>query len=209
MAGRIGRLGPVSTSRLETFSDGVLAIVITVMVLELKVPDEHTLHALWSQSGLGLVTYVLSFVYVGIYWNNHHHLFQVVDRVTGSVLWANLGLLFAISLFPFTTSWMDESRLALVPVVTYGVNLLGAAIAYLVLQQRIARAPGQRDRMQEVFGRTAKEIASPVLYVVGIAVAFVAPWLGFATYTVVALLWLVPDRRVERYLEANADRAAG
>ena len=196
----------MSTSRLEAFSDGVLAIIITVMVLELKVPGEpYTLHTLWHESGLGLLTYLLSFVYIGIYWNNHHHMFQVCERINGSVLWANLSLLFVLSLYPFTTAWMDESRLARTPVVVYGVNLLAAGTAYFILQHFMARVPGNEARMREVFGRTGKEIASILLYVVGIALAFVEPWLAMVPYAAVALMWLVPDRRVERWLEARAD----
>jgi uncharacterized membrane protein len=194
------------TGRLEAFSDGVLAIIITVMVLELKVPGEpYTLHHLWHVSGIGLMTYLLSFVYIGIYWNNHHHLFQVCDRIDGTVLWANLGLLFALSLYPFTTSWLDESRLARTPVVLYGVNLLAAGTAYYLLQHFMARVPGNGERMREVYGRTGKEIASIVLYLVGIALAFVVPWLALVPYTIVALTWLVPDRRVERYLAEHGD----
>jgi len=195
----------MSTGRLEAFSDGVLAIIITVMVLELKIPDEepYDLNNLIHTSGLGLLTYLLSFVYVGIYWNNHHHLFQLCDRINGAVLWANLGLLFSLSLYPFTTAWMDESHLARTPVVIYGVNLLMAATAYYFLQHFMARVPGQGEVMREVFGRTVKEIASLVLYVVGIALAFVEPWLGLVPFTIVAITWLVPDRRVERYLETH------
>jgi uncharacterized membrane protein len=188
------------TSRLEAFSDGVLAIIITVMVLELKVPTGEHLSDLWHDTGVGLLTYLLSFVFLGIYWNNHHHLFQVSDQIDGIVLWANLGLLFALSLFPFTTAWMDESRLARTPVVVYGVNLLAAGTAYYLLQHFMARVPGQGDRMREVFGRTRKEGASIALYVAGIALAFVAPWLALLPYAGVAAMWLVPDRRVERYL---------
>ena len=195
----------MSTGRLEAFSDGVLAIIITVMVLELKIPEEepYDLANLIHTSGLGLLTYLLSFVYVGIYWNNHHHLFQLCDRINGAVLWANLGLLFCLSLYPFTTAWMDESHLARTPVVIYGVNLLMAATAYYFLQHFMARVPGQGEVMREVFGRTVKEIASLVLYVVGIALAFVEPWLGLVPFTIVAITWLVPDRRVERYLETH------
>ncbi|MDX6359438.1 MAG: potassium channel family protein [Nocardioidaceae bacterium] len=196
----------MSTGRLEAFSDGVLAIIITVMVLELKVPGEpYSLSTLWQDSGLGLLTYVLSFVYVGIYWNNHHHLFQLCDKINGAVLWANLSLLFSLSLYPFTTAWMDESRLARTPVVVYGVNLLMAATAYFFLQHFMARVPGQGDRMREVFGRTVKEIASLGLYMLGIALAFVTPWLGLVPFALVAITWLVPDRRVERYLEAQGE----
>src|SRR5512141_64663 len=137
------------TSRLEAFSDGVLAIIITIMVLELRVPDEPTLHALGG-SATGFLTYLLSFVYIGIYWNNHHHMFHVVDQVDGAVLWANLHLLFWLSLYPFTTAWMDESGFARTPTVVYGVNLLGAAIAYYALQQRMMRIPLTGPRLRDV-----------------------------------------------------------
>lgn len=193
----------MSTGRLEAFSDGVLAIIITVMVLELHKPEGNSLSDMWHDSGLGLLTYLLSFVYIGIYWNNHHHLFQICERIDGTVLWANLGLLFALSLYPFTTAWMDESRLARTPVVVYGVNLLAAGTAYFFLQHFMARVPGNKERMREVFGRTGKEIASIVLYVVGIALAFVEPWLALVPYASVACMWLVPDRRVERYLATH------
>jgi uncharacterized membrane protein len=196
----------MSTGRLEAFSDGVLAIIITVMVLELKVPGEpYSLHTLWHDSGLGLLTYLLSFVYIGIYWNNHHHMFQIVDYVDGSVLWANLHLLFWLSLYPFTTSWLDESHVALTPTVVYGVNLLGAAVAYYVLQRRMLRIPGAGDRLREALGRDLKGKLSPVIYIGGILLAFVEPWLGLVPFVVVALIWLVPDPRVEHYLANNRE----
>jgi uncharacterized membrane protein len=193
----------MSTGRLEAFSDGVLAIIITVMVLELREPGGDHLSDLFHDSGLGLLTYLLSFIYIGIYWNNHHHLFQVCDRINGTVLWANLGLLFALSLYPFTTKWMAESDLARTPVVVYGVNLLAAGTAYYLLQHFMARVPGNAGRMREVYGRTGKEIASIVIYVLGIVLAFVEPWLAMVPYAAVAVLWLVPDRRVERWLAAQ------
>ena len=195
----------MSTGRLEAFSDGVLAIIITVMVLELKPPDGEDLHALVHTSGLGLLTYVLSFVYIGIYWNNHHHMFQVVGYVDGSVLWANLHLLFWLSLYPFTTAWLDDSHVALTPTVVYGVNLLGAAIAYYVLQLRMLRLPVTGDRLREVLGRDLKGKLSPVIYLIGLGLAVVKPWLGLVPFVVVALMWLVPDRRVERYLAVHRD----
>jgi TMEM175 potassium channel family protein len=194
----------MSTGRLEAFSDGVLAIIITVMVLELKPPDGDTLHALVHTSGLGLLTYLLSFIYIGIYWSNHHHMFQIADYVDGSVLWANLHLLFWLSLYPFTTSWLDESHVARTPTVVYGVNLLGAAIGYYVLQLRMLRLPVTGSRLREVLGRDLKGKLSPVIYLVGIGLAFLEPWLGLVPFVVVALIWLVPDRRVERYLATNA-----
>ena len=189
------------TSRLEAFSDGVLAIIITIMVLELRVPEAPTLHAL-EDSATGFLTYLLSFVYVGIYWSNHHHMFQVVEAVNGAVLWGNLHLLFWLSLFPFTTAWVDETSFARTPVVVYGLNLLLAAIAYFVLQLAIFRVPGGAG-LREALGRDSKGKVSPLLYLTGIALAFVTPWLGVAVFTAVAVMWLVPDRRVERYLAAR------
>ena len=191
------------TNRLEAFSDGVLAIIITIMVLELQVPEGPTWHDLQG-SFTGLLTYLLSFVYVGIYWNNHHHMFQLTRRVTGAVLWANLALLFCLSLFPFTTAWMDESDFAETPMVTYGVNLLAAAVAYYVLQITIMRAERDAPLLADALGRDFKGKASPVLYVLGIVLSFVNPFIGLALYTVVAIMWLVPDRRLERYVEQHA-----
>jgi TMEM175 potassium channel family protein len=188
------------TSRLEAFSDGVLAIIITVMVLELNVPEGDHLADLWHETGVGLLTYVLSFVYIGIYWSNHHHMFQIVDYVDGSVLWANLHLLFWLSLYPFTTAWLDESKVALTPTVVYGVNLLAAAIAYYVLQLRMMRVPVAGPRLRDVVGNDLKGKLSPVIYLVGILLAFVEPWLALIPFVIVALMWLIPDRRVERYL---------
>ena len=194
----------METSRLEAFSDGVLAIIITIMVLELNVPEGHTLSDLWDESGLSMLTYLLSFVYIGIYWNNHHHLFQITQRVDGIVLWANLHLLFWLSLYPFTTAWMDESELARTPTAVYGVNLIGAAIAYFLLMQSIRRLPNS-GHLDEVFGNDIKGKISPVLYLIGIALTFVEPWLGVIPFVVVALIWLVPDRRVERWLKAHEE----
>jgi uncharacterized membrane protein len=188
----------MSTGRLEAFSDGVLAIIITVMVLELKSPEGGEFSDLHS-SATSLLTYLLSFVYIGIYWNNHHHLFQICKTIDGSVLWANLHLLFWLSLYPFTTNWMDEN-FGRASVVVYGVNLLLAAIAFTILQRRMMRMPESRERMREVFGSDLKGKASPILYGLGIALAFVEPWLGLVPFVVVALLWLVPDPRIERYL---------
>ena len=196
----------VRTSRLEAFSDGVLAIIITIMVLELKVPDEPTIQALGG-SATGFLTYLLSFVYVGIYWSNHHHMFQVVERVNGRVLWGNLHLLFWLSLFPFTTAWVDETKFARAPVVVYGLNLLLAALAYYVLQQVIFHVEGGSG-LREALGRDLKGKLSPVLYITGIALAFVSPWLAVLVFTSVAILWLVPDRRVERYLDARESSQA-
>ena len=189
------------TSRLEAFSDGVLAIIITIMVLELRVPEEPTFAAL-GHSATGFLTYALSFVYVGIYWNNHHHMFQVVEQITGSVLWANLHLLFWLSLLPFSTAWMDESGFAQVPTVTYGVNLLLAAMAYYTLQLAIFNG-GSGDRLRAALGRDLKGKLSPLMYITGILLSFVTPWLAVTVFVLAALVWLVPDRRVERYLASE------
>jgi uncharacterized membrane protein len=191
------------SNRLEAFSDGVLAIIITIMVLELDVPEGPTLKDLQPVlSSLG--TYLLSFVYVGIYWNNHHHMFQLVRRITGAVLWANLALLFFLSLFPFTTSWMDESGFARTPLVVYGVNLLGAAVCFTLLQTTIIHAEGPDSLLRDAVQRDRKGKASMVLYVSGIALAFVSTWVSLAVFTVVAIIWLAPDPRLERYLRQHA-----
>jgi uncharacterized membrane protein len=197
----------VRTSRLEAFSDGVLAIIITIMVLELHVPEEPTLHAL-GESSTGFLTYLLSFVYIGIYWNNHHHMFHVVDQIDGLVLWANLHLLFWLSLYPFTTAWMDETDLARTPLVVYGINLLAAAIAYYLLEQAIFRLPGG-GRLKTALGRDLKGKVSPVIYIAGILLAFVNEWAAVACYVAVAVIWLVPDRRVERLLLAGDEPSRG
>jgi uncharacterized membrane protein len=200
----------VRTSRLEAFSDGVLAIIITVMVLELKVPAGHGLGDLIHTTGVGLLTYVLSFVYVGIYWNNHHHMFHLVRRVRGGVLWANLGLLFCLSLFPFTTAWMDDSRFARAPVVIYGLNLLAAAMAYLVLQTVIIRQQGPRSPLRRAVGSDFKGKASPFFYVAGILSALVIDpggrigvGIALACFVAVAILWVVPDRRIDRVVSEH------
>jgi len=192
----------VRTSRLEAFSDGVLAIIITIMVLELHVPEEATWHAL-GESATGFLTYALSFIYVGIYWNNHHHMFQVVEQVSGGVLWANLHLLFWLSLLPFSTAWMDETGFEQIPTIVYGVNLLLAAIAFYTIELTIFAGRGG-DRLREALGRDLKGKLSPLMYLTGIALSFVASWLAVAAFVFAALVWLVPDRRVERFLGAEA-----
>ena len=189
---------------MEAFSDGVLAIIITVMVLGLAVPKGETFVALWRTSGLGLLTYLLSFIYIGIYWNNHHHLFQLRSQVDGTVLWANLHLLFWLSLYPFTTAWLTQTDVALVPTVVYGVNLLCAAIAYTILQSVMVRRPGG-DRLKDALRRDVKGLVSPFLYLLGIGLAFVVPWLGLVPFVAVAIMWLVPDRRIERYLAEHPE----
>jgi uncharacterized membrane protein len=186
-------------NRLEAFSDGVIAIIITIMVLELKVPHGEDLAALAPLLPV-LLSYILSFVYLGIYWNNHHHMLHASRTVTGSVLWANLHLLFWLSLIPFTTGWMGENHFATLPAALYGVVLLMAAIAYWVLQQRIIAAQGEHSLLRQAVGRDWKGKLSPVLYVTGIGLAFLSPWLAVAIYVLVALIWLIPDRRIERVL---------
>ena len=193
------------TGRLEAFSDGVMAIIITIMVLELKVPAGDHLGDLVHTTGIGLLTYLLSFVYVGIYWNNHHHMFHLVRHVAGGVLWANLALLFCLSLFPFTTTWVDESRLARTPVVIYGVNMLAAAIAYFVLQTVIIRQQGVDSPLRRAVGVDLKGKASPVVYLTGILSALfvdrngqVGVGIALACFVAVAILWIIPDRRIDR-----------
>jgi len=186
-------------TRFETFFDGVLAIIITIMVLEMKVPHSAELRALGPILPVFL-SYVLSFVYLGIYWNNHHHMVQAADKVTGSMLWANLHLLFWLSLIPFTTGWMGENHFAPVPAAVYGVVLLMAAIAYFVLQYRIIVSQGKDSLLKRAVGSDWKGRLSPLLYVAGIVLAFVSQWLAIAIYVLVALMWLIPDRRIERVL---------
>jgi uncharacterized membrane protein len=194
----------VSTGRLEAFSDGLMAIIITNMVLELRVPDGPTFHDL-GQSATGLLTYLLSFVYVGIYWNNHHHFFHLVRRVGGGVLWANLALLFCLSLLPFTTAWMDESAFASPPVLVYGVNLLMCAVAWHVMQLAVFRTEGTTSLARRAVGADIKGKISPFVYLAGIASAVVLPALAVGVYTIVAVMWLVPDRRFERAASGSAD----
>ncbi len=186
-------------NRLEAFSDGVLAIVITVMLLEMKVPSGAGLDALRPLLPLFL-SYVLSFLYVGIYWNNHHHMMHVASTVNGAVLWANLHLLFWLSLLPFATGWMGENHFAALPTALYGAVLLGAAIAYSILAHVLAAAAGAQSRLARALGRDLKGHASIVLYALGIALAFAAQWAAQMLYLAVALLWLIPDRRMARVL---------
>lgn len=187
----------VETNRVEAFSDGVLAIAITIMVLELKTPETPDLHGLAAVLPT-LFTYVLSFVYVGIYWTNHHHLMTLTQRVDGPSLWANLNLLFWLSLVPFTTRWMDESALATLPVLVYGVNLLAAAVSYTILQTRLIRIQGTGSRLARAINNDAKGKWSMALYVAGCAGTFLSVWIGVAAYVAVAALWIIPDRRIER-----------
>jgi uncharacterized membrane protein len=185
--------------RLEAFSDGVLAIIITIMVLELKVPHGAELQSLQPLLPV-LLSYVLSFIYVGIYWNNHHHLFQAVKHINGAALWANLHLLFWLSLFPFVTGWMGENHFAPWTVILYGVVLIMAAVAYYVLVRVLLAGHPPDSPLTRAIGSDFKGRVSVVLYAAGIGLTFLNPWLGIALYLGVALMWLVPDRRIEKTL---------
>jgi uncharacterized membrane protein len=186
-------------NRLEAFSDGVIAVIITIMVLEMKVPhgtgfsDLHELIPVF-------IAYVLSFIYTGIYWNNHHHMFHAVHRVDGPSLWANLHLLFWLSLLPFVTGWMAENHFATYPVILYGFILLMAAVAYFILARALIRCPAQNPELFHAIGSDFKGKISVVLYALGMGLAFIHPWLGMLPYFAVAMMWLVPDRRIEKTL---------
>ena len=185
--------------RVEAFSDGVIAIIITIMVLEMKVPHGENLEALYPLLPVFL-SYVLSFVYVGIYWNNHHHMLHATSKVTGAILWANLHLLFWLSLVPFTTGWMGENHYAAAPAALYGAVLLMAAIAYVILQQLIIASQGPESILKRAVGGDWKGKVSPFLYATAIGMAFVATRVSLAIYVLVALMWLIPDKRIERTL---------
>jgi len=190
----------MKTTRLEAFSDGVLAIIITIMVLDMKVPHAVELAALKPVLPVFL-SYLLSFIYLGIYWNNHHHLFQAAEEVSGGILWANLHLLFWLSLFPFTTGWMGENHLASIPTAVYGFVLLMAAIAYYILQRTIIAREGRDSVLASAVGGDWKGKLSPVLYFIAIPLAFVSSRIASGLYVFVALLWLIPDPRIEREIE--------
>jgi uncharacterized membrane protein len=187
-------------TRLEAFSDGVIAIIITIMVLELKVPHETTIDALMPIVPVFL-SYVLSFIYLGIYWNNHHHMLHATHRVSGGVLWANLHLLFWLSLFPFTTAWMGENHFAATPTAVYGFGALMAAIAYYILQRTIIGNEGPESTLARAVGTDWKGKLSPVAYLLAIPAAFVHQGISQAIYVLVAIVWLVPDRRIEKVVE--------
>jgi uncharacterized membrane protein len=202
------------TSRLEAFSDGVLAIIITIMVLELRVPEGHGLADLVHTTGVGLLTYLLSFVYVGIYWNNHHHMFHLVERVRGGALWANLALLFCLSLLPFATAWVSESRFERTPVLVYGVNLLAAAVAYLVLQTVIIRQEGAESPLRRAVDSDVKGKLSSALYLAGIVAGLVidrggrlGAGVALSCFVAAAIMWIIPDRRIDRIVREH--QAAG
>ena len=189
----------MNKNRLEAFSDGVFAIIITIMVLELKVPHGTEFSSLKPLIPV-FFSYVLSFIYLGIYWNNHHHMMQTVKKVSGSVLWANLHLLFWLSLIPFVTGWMGENNFAATPMALYGINLLMAAIAYYVLQKMILRIHGRDFILAKAIGRDLKGKMSPVLYTIAILSTFVNDWIAGAIYVLVAFIWLIPDKRIEKTL---------
>ena len=187
----------MGTGRLEAFSDGVIAIIITIMVLELKVPHGTGLEALRPLLP-SFGSYALSFVFIGIYWNNHHHMFHAAERVNGRILWANLHLLFWLSLIPFVTGWAGENGFAALPVALYGTVLLMAGIAYFILARALSTHHGQDSKLALAIGNDTKGIASVVIYAVAIPLSFVATWIAFALYVLVALIWFMPDRRIER-----------
>ena len=190
----------MAKGRLEAFSDGVLAIIITIMVLEMKVPHGSNLDALQPLLPV-FISYVLSFIYIGIYWNNHHHLLQAVNRVSGSALWANVHLLFWLSLVPFATAWMGENHFSLWPVVLYGFILFMAGIAYYILAHCLTGIHGRDSELARALGKDVKGILSVVLYLIGIGLAFINPWLGFSIYSVVAAIWFIPDSRIEKNIK--------
>ncbi len=194
----------MTKGRVEAFSDGVIAILITIMVLELHVPKGTSWHSLDTELPQ-LLAYALSFIYLGIYWNNHHHMFAAVSRVTGGAMWANLHLLFWLSLTPFTTAWMSTNHFPTTPVAFYGMVLLASAIAYYVLQGALIRADGTASQLRVAVSSDVKGKVSPLLYCMGIGLTFVDRWLGVAIYAVVAMIWLVPDRRVERHLASQTE----
>jgi uncharacterized membrane protein len=200
MRGRFTQGEDMGKARLEAFSDGVIAVIITIMVLEMKVPHGSDWQALQPLLPVFL-SYVLSFIYIGIYWNNHHHMLHTVKRVNGSVLWANLYLLFWLSLVPFVTGWMGENHFAALPTSLYGVVLLMAAVAYWILQNCIISVSGGKDSLlAKAVGQDRKGKVSPLMYAIAIPVAFWSQWLAGALYVAVAVMWLIPDKRIERVI---------
>ena len=186
----------MNSSRLEAFSDGVLAIIITIMVLEMKVPHGTDLEALTPLLPVFL-SYILSFIYIGIYWNNHHHMMHAVEKVSGGILWANLHLLFWLSLIPFVTGWVGENHFAELPMAMYGGVLLMAAIAYFILQNRILAVQGKDSLLAKALGKDLKGKASPIIYIIAIVGSFLNPWIAGILYILVAFMWLIPDKRIE------------
>ncbi len=194
----------MNKGRLEAFSDGVMAIIITIMVLEIQAPHGADLAALRPLLP-GFLSYVLSFVYLGIYWNNHHHMLHVTQRVNGAILWANLHLLFWLSLIPFVTAWMGENHFAPVPTALYGMVLFMAAVAYYLLQRAIMASQGRHSLLAEAVGHDLKGKTSPVIYLLAMAAARFYPWFAQALYVLVALMWLIPDRRIERVVAERGE----
>ncbi len=192
----------MTKGRLEAFSDGVLAIIITIMVLELKLPEGDT----WASLKPILpkfLAYIFSFIYIGIYWNNHHHLFQMVKKVNGGILWANLHLLFWLSLMPVATEWIGETRFAKNPVAAYGIGLIMSAVAYTIMENLIIKNEGENSKLKEAIHSKFKEYISIVFYVLGFATSFFYPYIAIGFYYLVALIWLIPDRRIEKSLKEN------
>ena len=189
----------MGTGRLEAFSDGVIAIIITIMVLELKVPHGAELDVLRPLIPV-FISYVLSFVFIGIYWNNHHHMLHAAGKVNGRILWANLHLLFWLSLIPFVTGWMGENHFAALPVALYGAVLLMAGVAYFVLARALATHHGKDSKLAMALGKDTKGRASVAIYAAAVPLSFVNPWIAFALYVVVAIIWFIPDRRIERVI---------
>ena len=194
----------MGTQRLEAFSDGVLAIIITVMLLEIKVPHGDQLKDL-AELTPTLLSYILSFVYIGIYWNNHHHMMHTVNKINGSIMWANMHLLFWLSLVPFATGWMGENHFSKWPMMLYGFCLLMSSIAYFILAQLLIKLHGKNSVIGKAIGRDKKGIISTTLYIVGIAIAFVSPWLSLLMYSVVAIIWFIPDKRIENKIIPEED----
>ncbi len=188
--------------RLEAFSDGVLAIIITIMVLEMKVPHGNTPEDLKPLLPV-FMSYVLSFIYIGIYWNNHHHLMHIVHKVSGSVLWSNIHLLFWLSLVPFATTWMGENNFSKWPVILYGLILMMAGVAYYILAHCLTNIHGKDSELARAIGKDKKGIISVILYITGIACAFIYPWIGFSIYVIVAAIWFIPDRRIEKKMKGD------
>lgn len=186
--------------RLEAFSDGVLAIIITIMVLELKIPHGDDIAALKPLLPV-FISYVLSFIYIGIYWNNHHHMFHAAHDINANVMWANMHLLFWLSLIPFATGWMGENHFTTLPVAAYGMILLMSGVAYYILAHALVRHHGENSTLARAFGRDWKGLLSVVIYAVGIAVAFVNSWISFGIYTMVAAIWFIPDKRIEKKIK--------
>ena len=192
----------MNKSRLEAFSDGVLAIIITIMILEIKVPNDNRFESLKPLIPV-ILSYVLSFAYIGIYWNNHHHMFQAVKKVSGSILWSNLFLLFWLSLIPFGTSWIGSQHFAAVPMSVYGFLLLMSAISYFTLQNKIIKLEGKDSILYKAVEKDIKGKLSLACYILAIPLAFVSPWISGLLYTTVALIWIIPDRRIEKQINKN------